>query len=116
MRLWLAGVMGLAATGFTAASQITIPLPEGTEVSTVEAAYECAGKRLPVTYINAGSVSLAVLTIDGETVVAANVISASGARYAGSRYVWWTKGDDADLYDLMQGGEDRPVASCVEIS
>lgn len=116
MRLVLSGMVVLAGSCAAAASQITIPLAGDVEVQAVEAVYECDGRHMPVTYINAGSISLAVLAVDGETVIASNVISASGARYAGAQYVWWTKGDEGSLYDLMRGGEDEPVASCVEIS
>ena len=46
--------------------------------------------------------------------MASNVLSASGARYAGGQYIWWSKGDTADLYDLTEGGEETPAASCRE--
>lgn len=96
-----------------AAAQIVIPLPAGIEVRTIVETYDCGGRDVGVTYINAGDIALAVLEIGGETVVAANVISASGARYAGGRFVWWSKGNRADLYDLTAGGEDAPGESCV---
>ncbi len=54
--------------------------------------YKCGAKDLSVTYYNAGDISLAKLELEDETVVASNVISGSGAKYAGSVYIWWTKG------------------------
>lgn len=93
------------------AVEIVIPLAEGTAVEANEVRYGCGDRELTVTYINAGTVSLATMEIDGETLVASSVVSGSGARYAGGRYVWWSKGDDAQLYDLMQD-EDTPVAAC----
>lgn len=94
------------------ALSVSIPVSGETSVSSTNAGYDCAGRSVTATYVNAGEISLAVLNIDGETVIAANVLAASGARYAGGRYVWWTKGDEADLYDLLDGGDDMPVAHC----
>ncbi len=93
------------------AATITIDVP-GAEASDVVAlTYDCGERQVEAVYHNADGISLVVLTIGDETVVAANVIAASGARYAGAQYIWWTKGDSADLYDLMQG-EDAPPVSC----
>ena len=47
-------------------------------------------------------------------IVAANVISGSGARYQGGVHVWWSKGDEADLYDLMADPEMKKPVHCVE--
>jgi membrane-bound inhibitor of C-type lysozyme len=101
----------LAAASAAGAATITIDVPDAGEAEAVRQAYDCAGSEVEAVYYNAGPVSLAVLTIKGETVVASNVIAASGARYADAQYIWWTRGDAADLYDLMQG-EDAPPVSC----
>ena len=106
-------MMTTSAMATQVAISISIPVTGETGVNSTSAAYDCAGRAVTATYVNAGEVSLAVLDIDGETVVASNVLAASGARYAGGRYVWWTKGDEADLYDLMDGGDDKPVAHCL---
>ncbi len=72
------------------------------------ARYACAdGQAIGVDYYNAGSTSLAVLHFTSETVVAANVIAASGAKYEGDQFTWWTRGPEADLYDVTKG--DTPV-------
>lgn len=107
-------LVGLAATA--SAASLEIPLPEGVEAETVEASYACGDRTINVSYINAGDISLALLEFEDKTVVASNVVSASGARYSGGQYIWWTKGDSADLYDLMEGGEDAPAISCREAS
>ena len=101
----------VAAASAAGAATITIDIPDADGAEAVRQTYDCGGSQIEAVYHNAGPVSLAVLTIGGETVVASNVIAASGARYAGAQYVWWTKGDTADLYDLMQG-EDAPPVSC----
>lgn len=111
LRMIVTTVAAMLASGQAMAADIAIPLPDGTQVDTSEIRYDCGDRVLTVTYINADSVSLAVTRIDGRMLVASNVISGSGARYAGSHYVWWSKGDTADLYDLMQSG-DEPIATC----
>lgn len=111
MRRMLTALYFTFAAGAAGAATITIEAPAADEVETVRQIYDCGGARVEVVYHNAGTISLAVLTIGGETIVASNVLAASGVRYAGAQYVWWTKGDDADLYDLTQG-EDAPPVSC----
>lgn len=113
LRAVLSVMAMMTMAGVAFAGEMTIPLADGVEVEKIEAVYDCGDRTIAVTYINAGAISLAVLDIDGEQVVAANIISASGARYAGAHYIWWSKGGEASLYDLMQGGEDTSIASCI---
>ncbi|CAH1674550.1 Membrane-bound inhibitor of C-type lysozyme [Hyphomicrobiales bacterium] len=89
---------------------ITIEVPSVTEVQTIRASYACGGRTVDATYFNAGAVSLVSLSMQGEFVIAANVLSGSGAKYAGGRFIWWTKGNTADLYDLTKGENASPVA------
>ncbi|TKT74213.1 MliC family protein [Aquamicrobium sp. LC103] len=96
------------------AAEITIDVPGEGEVERTSATYVCGDREIAVEYVNAENVSLAVLTLADETIVASNVIAASGAKYAGAQYVWWTKGDDADFYDLMQGEDADPVSCSVK--
>lgn len=96
-------------TAARAPATITITVPDAGEVTRIEQSYDCGGTPVAVEYINAGGTSLATLSLKGQFVVASNVIAASGARYAGGPYIWWSKGDGADLYDQLQG-EDKPVA------
>jgi membrane-bound inhibitor of C-type lysozyme len=111
MQRIIAAASFLIATTVANAATISFDVPEAETADAISQTYDCRGEQVLVVYHNAGPVSLAVLTIGGETVVASNVIAASGARYAGAQYVWWTKGDGADLYDLMQG-EDAPPVAC----
>jgi membrane-bound inhibitor of C-type lysozyme len=105
--VFLAGAFAAALP--VQAEDISIKVPAGTKVETVEARYECGDQPVSAQYINAGSVSLAVLTMGDEFVVASNVIAGSGARYAGGQYVWWTKGADATLYDVRKGEADPGI-------
>ncbi|MCB4771002.1 MliC family protein [Ancylobacter sp. Lp-2] len=111
--LCAAGVLALCmAAGAAGADTLAIPLPKGAKAQTIHAAYRCAdGSRLKVSYYNAPPVALASLTVGGEFVVLANVLSGSGARYAGGRFIWWSKGSNGDLYDLTKG-ENAPPLSC----
>ena len=51
---------------------------------------------------------------DSASLVFANVISASGAKYAAGQYIWWTKGEEATLYKDWKGGEPADGVSCKE--
>ena len=85
------------------------------QVEQVAVAYKCTDTLLDVTYVNAGPVSLVVFAFDGQPVVGANVLSASGARYAGAQYIWWNNGRDASLYDLTKGENAAPILECSEV-
>ncbi|WP_051241508.1 META domain-containing protein [Stappia stellulata] len=89
-----------------------LALPAGTQVETATINYNCEDRQLQVDYINAGPVSLAILNMADETVVAAAVVSASGARYAGGEYVWWTRGAREASLALARDGDDTPEWHC----
>ncbi len=111
---WLAGFAAMALTGAASAAsnQIVIPLPMSSAVDTVKVTYACDGiAEVEVAYINAPPVSLATLSFNDDFVVMANVLAASGAKYAGDHFIWWTKGNGADLYDLTKG-ENAPPIKC----
>ncbi len=78
--------------------------------------YSCEGqeKRLPVDYLNAAPNFLALVPIEGGTLVFANILSASGARYVASKYQWWTKGAQAHLIDLTADKDAPPLLTCLE--
>jgi Heat shock protein len=91
-------------------SSITIEVPGVSTVDRMKMSYLCGRVPVEAEYINAGTNALANLTIGGEFVIAANVVSASGAKYAGKQFIWWTRGDEADLYDLTRGEDAKPVS------
>ncbi|KUE89107.1 hypothetical protein ASL20_10915 [Cupriavidus necator] len=76
--------------------------------------YQCdGGKTLSVRYFNSPDNQAAVFRIDGKPVLAVSTVSASGARYVGGRYEWWTKGEEGTLRDLMQAENAAPaLANC----
>lgn len=112
MRSTLTAMILAAAVNGAAASTVTLELPGSAPVVRKSVSYKCGDKVVKAEYINAGGNSLVVLTLDDQTVVAVTVLSASGARYAGQQYVWWTKGDNANLYDLTKGEDAPPLYSC----
>ena len=81
---------------------IVIGVPGVDSVASEKMRYDCDGLPVSVEYFNAGGVSLATLEFEGEFVVASNVLSGSGARYAGKQYIWWSKGDEALFENLME--------------
>lgn len=92
-------------------AQITITVPGAQSVERNQVAYRCGEETVIADYINAGAVSLVTLTRGDTFTVAANVLAASGAKYAGDALVWWVKGDDATLFDLTKG-ENDPGLTC----
>jgi membrane-bound inhibitor of C-type lysozyme len=42
-----------------------------------------------VEYLNGAGNSLAVVPVGGNSMIFANVVSGSGARYAAGQYIWW---------------------------
>lgn len=108
-RLSAALVCVLAAAAGARAATLEIALPDADAVETTSVAYECPQGEITATYYDAGDNHLAAVIIDGRTVVMANVISASGAKYAGGPYIWWTKGDEASFEDLMKGEDAAPI-------
>lgn len=76
--------------------------------------YQCEGIEEPmvVEYINAHPIFLAIVPVEGESLIFVNVISASGARYVSGQYEWWSRGNEAFFTDAMTAGgetEAEPV-------
>jgi len=112
MRVSFTAIILAAATSAAMASTVTLELPGDAQVERNAVDYKCGDQAVKAEYVNAGDNSLVVLKLADQTVVAVTVLSASGARYAGQHYVWWTKGDNADLYDLTKGEDAPAVLSC----
>ena len=71
---------------------------------------------LSVQYINAAPNFLAIVPVEGEALVFASTVSASGARYVSGPYEWWSHQGEATLRDLMQDEDAEPIATCTEAS
>jgi membrane-bound inhibitor of C-type lysozyme len=110
----------LSAYGLAAAPAAAVPLnvPEIQTQTRHTFNYTCAnGKTFKVAYLNAqNGQSFAVVPVKGQSLLFVATIAASGVRYQAGRYIWWTKGPGADLYDVRAGENARPVlAGCATI-
>jgi membrane-bound inhibitor of C-type lysozyme len=76
--------------------------------------YDCAGNTAEVDYINVEPDHLAVVPVEGKKRIFVLVMSGSGARYASGQYIWWSKGNEASLYDETKGADAPPVLTCTE--
>ena len=105
-------VMRLASmkSPITGGVEVTLRIPDAGTVDRQTVRYDCGGEAVEAEYINAGPVSLVTFTIGGTYIVASGVISGSGARYAGGRYIWWSEGDKTTLFDVTKGESDPGVA------
>jgi membrane-bound inhibitor of C-type lysozyme len=113
--LWSGAVAG-------AGTDLTIHLTGEAPVSRHLVQFQCdsTGVQLglpagtfPVEYVNGAGNSLAVLPIGGSSLIFANVISASGARYASGRYVWWDAGSrGVHLYSDFDSLDGKKQATC----
>ena len=88
----------LAACATASATDVTLHLKGLHAVSRSTVQYECdaegAKMGLPagafaVEYLNGAGNSLAILPVNGESIVFANIFSGSGARYAAKQFIWW---------------------------
>jgi membrane-bound inhibitor of C-type lysozyme len=115
-----AGLWSSAVTG--EAADLTIQLAGDTSVSRHVAQFQCDSTGvqmgLPagaftVEYLDGAGNSLAVLPIGGHSLIFANVISASGARYASGRYIWWDAGSRGiHLYSDFDSLDGKQQATC----
>jgi membrane-bound inhibitor of C-type lysozyme len=102
----------------TAASSIVITLNTVGDFDRKTVNYGCEGIQdsLSVDYINAAPNYLAMIPLDGSTLLFNTVLAGSGAKYVSGKYVWWNKGTDGSLYDLTEGPNAKPVLACSEVN
>ncbi|MGB8481125.1 MAG: MliC family protein [Acidobacteriaceae bacterium] len=83
---------------FAGATEVTLHLKGSQAMSCSIERYECDAEGskmgLPagifsVEYLNGAGNSLAILPVNGASLVFANIVSGSGARYAAKQYIWW---------------------------
>jgi len=110
----------------TVATVPTVPSASASLVLTLESqgnvernivSYLCDDEQaLSVQYINAAPNFLAIVPVEGQSLVFATTISGSGARYVSGPYEWWSHQGEATLRDLMQDEDADPLATCTEAS
>jgi membrane-bound inhibitor of C-type lysozyme len=98
---FLAGVVVLTFSAFARATDLTIHLSGSEPISRHMMKYRCDAEGskmgLPagvfsVEYINGAGNSLAIVPVSGHSLIFANVVSGSGARYAAGGFIWWDAG------------------------
>ncbi|HEY3456603.1 MAG TPA: MliC family protein [Bryobacteraceae bacterium] len=112
---------GLAASAM--AAELTLQLAGNDPIVQHTRTYRCdshaAAIGLPsgnfeVQYVNGAGNSLAVLPINGKSLIFSNVISGSGARYAARQYIWWEAGiRGVTLYSDSLAGKNQ--TACQEV-
>ncbi|UNE54208.1 MliC family protein [Bartonella machadoae] len=100
------------------AGSLVIEVPDTPEPTTEIVSYKCEmgtkKEHVEATYYNAGDISLVDLKWNGKRVIAANVIAASGAKYAGAEYIWWTTKNEASFYNLINDPKEENPFLCTE--
>lgn len=101
----------MASLGATAAMAEALNVPEIPVDATMLRTYQCqSGKSLKVTYYNKqGGQSFALLSVKDKPMLFVDTLAGSGLRYAAGPYVWWTKGNNGDLYDTTAGPNAAPI-------
>lgn len=109
-----APVSASAASAVPAPTTRTFALSFGNikVVSRSIVSYRCEnGREIGVAYMNTDNQqSFAVIRIEGRHLVFVDTAAGSGVRYVAGRYVWWSKGDEGNLYDVMAGENAAPIA------
>ena len=97
----LVGAGVLACNALAEASDLTIHLIGSQPITRNTVTYRCDAQGvkmgLPagafsVEYVNGAGNSLALVPVGGNSLIFANVVSGSGARYAAGQYIWWDAG------------------------
>jgi membrane-bound inhibitor of C-type lysozyme len=96
-----AGLVVLSCSVVASATDLTIHLNSSEPISRKTVRYQCdvQGSKMglpaevfSVEYVNGAGNSLAVVPVGGHSLIFANVMSGSGARYAALQYIWWDAG------------------------
>lgn len=104
-RAGLSALVFLALAAPALSADLSIHLPAGADIQRQTARYACEGLgTVSVAYVTAGSIALALMEIERQPRVFAEVLAASGARYASGPFVWWIKGTGATLEDQRAPG------------
>lgn len=105
-----------AAPSLAQSVQSSVTLSLDGDVDKKTSQYDCGEfGQLSVVYINAGSNFLALVPLEGETLIFTTVLSGSGARYVSGTHEWATKGPEATLIDVTAPADAPPLATCSEI-
>jgi membrane-bound inhibitor of C-type lysozyme len=116
---WKQMLLGLAVLGsstMASATDLTLHLKGTQPVTQKTVQYQCDAQGptmgLPtgtfsVNYVNGAGNSLVIVPINGNSMIFANVMSGSGARYAASQYIWWDAQGAVTLYSDSLSGKTQ---------
>jgi membrane-bound inhibitor of C-type lysozyme len=94
-------------------AQVVLSLNGNFERNTVQ--YHCEGMEpFSVSYINADPNFIALVPVNGETLIFVSVVAASGVKYVSGAHEFWTKGSEATLTDTM--AETPTPVQCSEVT
>jgi membrane-bound inhibitor of C-type lysozyme len=109
----LLGLAVLGSSTLASATDLTLHLQGTQPVTQKTVPYQCDSKGtamgLPagtfsVDYVNGAGNSLVIVPINGSSMIFANVMSGSGARYAAAQYIWWDAQGAVTFYsDSLSG-------------
>jgi membrane-bound inhibitor of C-type lysozyme len=109
----LLGLAVLGSSTLASATDLTLHLQGTQPVTQKTVQYQCDSKGtamgLPagtfsVDYVNGAGNSLVIVPINGSSMIFANVMSGSGARYAAAQYIWWDAQGAVTFYsDSLSG-------------
>ncbi|WP_336278658.1 MliC family protein [Bartonella sp. CB175] len=102
------------------AASLILEVPDNPEPKTETVAYQCntgtEKERIEATYLDAHNVSLVDFTWKNDRVLAANVITPMGTKYAGAHYTLWRINNEIILYNLVHDPEEKKPILCKEES
>jgi len=96
--LGIATLVLLSMSAIAQATELTIHLTGSQPILKTTVRYHCDGQAsriglpsnsFPVEYMNGAGNSLAIIPVQGRSLIFANVTAGSGARYVSGSYLWW---------------------------
>ncbi|UTO28372.1 MliC family protein [Bartonella harrusi] len=118
LRFFATLILSLFSSISVFAGSLVIEVPDTPEPTTETVTYKCEmgtkKEHVEATYHNAGEISLVDLKWNGKRIIASNVIAASGAKYAGAEYIWWTTKNEASFYNLINDPKEENPFLCTK--
>ncbi|MBB5073711.1 membrane-bound inhibitor of C-type lysozyme [Bartonella callosciuri] len=115
-----ASSLSLFSSDNALAGSLSFEVPDNPEPTTKIITYQCdtgiSKERVEATYLKADNISLVDFKWQGDRVIAANVISSTGTKYAGANYIWWETNNEITLYDLAHDPEKKKPILCKDES
>ncbi|EJF80423.1 MliC family protein [Bartonella doshiae] len=110
--------LSLCSSMSACAASLVIEVPDTPEPRKETVVYQCSNKtkkmRVEATYYDTDEFGLVYLKWNGKRIIASNVVSASGVKYVGGEYTWWTKGNNATFYDVINDPKEENFLDCIK--